>query len=57
MTMSPTKEGPRPRRRARRLILGMVLLAAGAALAALFERPLFHGNFGVVEPGVVYRAA
>lgn len=50
-------ESRRPRKTARRLVFLMGLLAAGAVAAVLFEKPLFHGNLGVVEPGVVYRAA
>src|SRR5262249_18202925 len=34
-----------------------LLLAILALLAATFSRPLFCGNFGVVDPGLAYRCA
>ena len=52
------KDPAAPRRRvSRRRILGLGLLAALAVAAVVFRRPLFGGNFGVVEPGRVYRSA
>ncbi len=49
-----------PRRRRRRRILRIALaivLASTAAFLGYFRRPLFGGNRGVVDPGLVYRAA
>ena len=45
--------GKRPKRLFR---VTMVLLALGA-FGWWFRRPLFEGNFGVVDPGQVYRSA
>lgn len=42
-------------RRRRRLVIILTLLLVGNLL--LFRRPLFQGNFGVVDPGRVYRSA
>jgi protein tyrosine phosphatase (PTP) superfamily phosphohydrolase (DUF442 family) len=46
-----------PRRRLVRPILWAGLLAGLCAFAAFFHRPLFEGNLGVVDEGVVYRSA
>jgi protein tyrosine phosphatase (PTP) superfamily phosphohydrolase (DUF442 family) len=44
------------RRRRRRLVLAGLLLGL-AAFAVRFHRPLFLGNLGVVDEGMVYRSA
>lgn len=57
--MKATDQVTQPGRRLRRVgavLTITVLLCAGAAVAT-FRRPLFQGNFGVVDPGRVYRAA
>ncbi|HEV3168562.1 MAG TPA: tyrosine-protein phosphatase [Isosphaeraceae bacterium] len=49
--------GTRQQRRTRRIyVLGAVAMAALVAVV-VFRRPLFAGNFGVVDPGRVYRCA
>src|ERR1700733_8319614 len=56
----PIKKAPAPlglpRRRRRRVILAGLLLGL-AAFAVCFHRPLFQGNLGVVDEGLVYRSA
>jgi protein tyrosine phosphatase (PTP) superfamily phosphohydrolase (DUF442 family) len=53
---APARAAAGSRRRRRRIA---ALGAAAALLASLvvFRNPLFHDNFGVVAPGLVYRAA
>ena len=45
------------RRWVRRGIALGVLLVSASAFAAYFHRPLFQGNLGVVDEGVLYRSA
>ncbi len=40
----------------RRIVLGIALVG-GIAFAIYFHRPLFRGNLGVVDEGVLYRSA
>jgi protein tyrosine phosphatase (PTP) superfamily phosphohydrolase (DUF442 family) len=48
----------RPKRRRRRLIaLSLGLLVAAGLVTYAFRNPWFHGNFGVVDDGLVYRSA
>lgn len=62
--MAQGKESPMPseevgatsRRVGRKVRLGLAIVAVVAA-AGVFHRPLFLGNFGVVDPGKVYRSA
>jgi protein tyrosine phosphatase (PTP) superfamily phosphohydrolase (DUF442 family) len=42
-------------RRVRRYVVAFV--AAALVVVLIFRNPLFHGNFGVVEPGQVYRSS
>jgi protein tyrosine/serine phosphatase len=42
----------------RRRVLNLAVLLVGLSLVTFtFRNPWFHGNFGVVDPGVVYRSA
>lgn len=52
----PPDAPPLARRNRRRRVLLVVSIAL-AVLAIVFHRPLFLGNFGVVDPGLVYRSA
>jgi protein tyrosine phosphatase (PTP) superfamily phosphohydrolase (DUF442 family) len=48
----------RPNRWRLRLIRsGVVILVLGVLVTYLFRNPWFHGNFGVVDEGLVYRSA
>ena len=44
-------------RRRRRAIAAALLVTTALAAGVVFLRPLFSGNFGVVDPGRVYRCA
>jgi hypothetical protein len=55
-TTSQTNTQGRSRRRRRQVVLGL-LIVIGLGAVAIFRRPLFEGNFGVVDPGLVYRSA
>jgi protein tyrosine phosphatase (PTP) superfamily phosphohydrolase (DUF442 family) len=46
-----------PRRGRKRLAALLLVLASLIAGAVTFRNPWFYGNFGVVEPGRVYRSA
>jgi protein tyrosine phosphatase (PTP) superfamily phosphohydrolase (DUF442 family) len=50
------KKAAKRRRRRRRIALALVA-ACFCSAALTFRRPWFEGNFGVVEPGRVYRSA
>jgi protein tyrosine phosphatase (PTP) superfamily phosphohydrolase (DUF442 family) len=41
----------------RRVLPFAVLVVALAMVTYVFRNPWFHGNFGVVDPGLVYRSA
>jgi len=53
----PTVAESARRQRLRRRAFLACLLIGGPAFALYFHRPLFEGNLGVVEDGVVYRSA
>lgn len=53
--IEPPKDSPRRRRR-RYLLLG-IFLASGVLSAIALRNPWFNGNFGIVDPGHVFRAA
>jgi len=48
---------PTSRRTWRRRFVVVAVAAALGLAVYTFRRPLFHGNFGVVEPGLVFRSA
>jgi protein tyrosine phosphatase (PTP) superfamily phosphohydrolase (DUF442 family) len=51
------QDAGRRRRSIRRGVALTVLLVGMSAFAAYFHRPLFRGNLGVVDEGVLYRSA
>ena len=53
----PTQTRAKRRRNVRRRRFGVMLLLLTPLFCLWFRRPLFQGNFGVVEPGRVYRSA
>ena len=57
MTAPSTETPVRPRSRFRRPVLLVVVLLAAGLAAFTFRNPWFHGNFGVVDDGLVYRCA
>jgi protein tyrosine phosphatase (PTP) superfamily phosphohydrolase (DUF442 family) len=57
MDSSPPENPARLRRRQRRRRALAIVAVSLAIAAAIFHRPLFLGNFGVVDPGLVYRSA
>lgn len=56
-TSGETQPDRRGRRKRRRIRLAVVLLVLLAGAAVAFQRPLFSGNVGVVDPGKVIRSA
>ncbi|MFO0908611.1 MAG: tyrosine-protein phosphatase [Isosphaeraceae bacterium] len=50
-------EARRRRRLRRRVVVLSVLLIGWASAAVVLRRPWFQGNWGIVEPGRVYRSA
>lgn len=53
----PALAARRARRRRRIRIRLAVLMVGGLAFSAYFHRPLFRGNLGIVDDGLVYRSA